>query len=55
MLFSFPRIKPRFKQILWGGLFALAFYLFPLASYALTVQEVPNPQQVSGGWVTDMT
>ncbi|NES94774.1 MAG: TPM domain-containing protein [Desertifilum sp. SIO1I2] len=54
MLFSFPRIKPRFKQILWGGLFALAFYLFPLASYALTVQEVPNPQQVSGGWVTDM-
>lgn len=32
----------------------LTLILFPLPSYALTVQDVPNPRQDNGGWVTDM-
>ncbi|MFO8039163.1 MAG: TPM domain-containing protein [Sodalinema sp.] len=28
--------------------------LWPSVSHSLTVQEVPNPQQQYGGWVTDM-
>ena len=31
----------------------LTVFLFPLKSEALTVQEVPNPREVYGGWVTD--
>ncbi|WP_261234763.1 TPM domain-containing protein [Laspinema olomoucense] len=27
---------------------------FPLISHALSVQDVPNPRQQSGGWVSDM-
>ena len=41
------------KSVLLAGLLALAVVLFPLKSEALTVQEVPNPRQVYGGWVTD--
>ena len=29
--------------------------LTPLPAKALTVEEVPNPRRVDGGWVTDMT
>ena len=33
----------------------LTFFLFALKGKALTIQEVPNPRQVSNGWVTDQT
>ena len=41
------------KQAIW----AVPFYitvLSPLCVQALTVEEVPNPQQLNGTWVTDM-
>jgi uncharacterized protein len=42
------------KRALWGIFLCLALISYPLPSLAVTVQEVPNPQQVEGGWVTDM-
>lgn len=42
------------KNTLWISPFCLAVFLSPLKSQALTVQEVPNPRQVNGTWVTDM-
>jgi uncharacterized protein len=45
-------LKP--KRIFWVSLFSSAILMFPLSSLAVTVQEVPNPRQQSGGWVTDM-
>lgn len=42
------------KQITWICALSVAIALSPLTSTALTVQEVPNPRQVYGGWVTDM-
>jgi uncharacterized protein len=51
----------------WQGLFKQSISLFagicltlllslncPPIAAAITVQEVPNPRQTSGGWVTDM-
>ena len=29
-------------------------FLFPSSSYALKIEDVPNPRQVNNGWVTDM-
>ena len=42
------------KRTLVASSLCFAVLLFPLKSEALTVQEVPNPRQVYGGWVTDM-
>ena len=42
------------KRAFWTVCLCLSFILFPLPSYALTVQDVPNPQTEYGGWVTDM-
>ncbi|MEP0796364.1 TPM domain-containing protein [Trichocoleus sp. DQ-A3] len=42
------------KQIALAGFASFAVAAFPVVSKALTVQEVPNPRQVNGGWVTDM-
>lgn len=42
------------KRALWAVCLCLTFILFSLPSYALTVQEVPNPQKDSGTWVTDI-
>ena len=39
--------------VIWLGSLCVAFFLVPCPGLALTVQEVPNPRQVSGGWVTD--
>jgi len=39
--------------VIWLGSLYVAFFLVPCPGLALTVQEVPNPRQVSGGWVTD--
>ncbi|MCT7986100.1 TPM domain-containing protein [Laspinema sp. A4] len=42
------------KRMLWGILLGFFFILLPLISHALTVQDVANPRQEYGGWVTDM-
>ncbi len=41
-------------RIIWISLLCLSLIGFPLVSHALSVQEVPNPRQAYGGWVTDM-
>ncbi|MGJ5672723.1 MAG: TPM domain-containing protein [Nostochopsis sp.] len=46
-------LKP--KHIFWVSLFSSAILVSPVSSLAVTVQEVPNPRQQNGGWVTDMT
>jgi uncharacterized protein len=43
------------KQVFWIIIFCLAIFTNSQPSLALTVQEVPNPRQVYGGWVTDIT
>ena len=43
----------KLKRTLLASSLCLTVFLFPLKSEALTVQEVPNPRQVYGGWVTD--
>jgi len=43
------------KRAFWVILLCLAIASFPLPSLAVTVQDVPNPQQqYIRGWVTDM-
>ncbi|MDJ0798108.1 MAG: TPM domain-containing protein [Calothrix sp. MO_167.B12] len=44
----------KISHIFWAGSLSLAIFLFALPTYALTVEEVSNPRQVYGGWVTDM-
>lgn len=45
---------PKMQRLILAILFCLALCLFPCVSYALSIQDVPNPQQVNGTWVTDM-
>ncbi|MBD2439799.1 YgcG family protein [Nostoc sp. FACHB-110] len=45
-------LKP--KRIFSLSLFSAVIFLSGLPSLALTVQEVPNPRQKNGSWVTDM-
>ncbi|NJP22377.1 MAG: TPM domain-containing protein [Hydrococcus sp. CRU_1_1] len=45
-------IPLKLKQNIGVTLSAIAL-LSPIPCYALTVQEVPNPRQTNGGWVTD--
>jgi uncharacterized protein len=42
------------KRIFLVSLFASVIFISPLSSLAVTVQEVPNPRNEYGGWVTDM-
>jgi uncharacterized protein len=42
-----------FKTFLGSSLLGFTVCLLALPGYALTVEEVPNPREVSGGWVTD--
>ncbi|MFL9457890.1 MULTISPECIES: TPM domain-containing protein [Nostocales] len=42
------------KPILWIGTLCLFLILYPPVSYALQIQDIPNPRQQYGGWVTDM-
>lgn len=44
----------RAKRPFWAVCLCLTLIFFPLPSYALTIQDVPNPQIEYGGWVTDM-
>jgi uncharacterized protein len=41
------------NPVIWISSLCVALFLVPCPSLALTVQEVPNPRQVYGGWVTD--
>ncbi len=49
-----PLLAVQFKQILGAGMLSIAVLSIPSAGVAVTVQQVPNPRQVNGGWVTDM-
>ncbi len=49
-----PSLALMLKRALWGIFLCLALLSFPLPSLAVTVQDVPNPRQIYGGWVTDM-
>lgn len=43
-----------FKRLIGSSILGLTLCLIASPSQAITVEEVPNPQQISGGWVTDM-
>lgn len=48
-------IAKRFMiRAFWVVCLCLTVILFPLPSYALRIQDVPNPQQDNSGWVTDL-
>lgn len=47
-------VAPIVKQTCCAGFLSLSVLSFPSPSLAVTVEEVPNPRQVNGGWVTDM-
>lgn len=49
----FPRIRIIHISPMWMGLLCLATCLTPLPALALSVQNVPNPQE-NETWVTDM-
>lgn len=49
-----PSIPLVIKRTLWAIFLCIAITSFPSPSLAVTVQDVPNPRQVYGGWVTDM-
>jgi uncharacterized protein len=42
------------RKIFWSGTLSLALISFSPASFAIPVEDVPNPRQDNGGWVTDM-
>jgi uncharacterized protein len=42
------------SRTVWAGCLSLFAVIIPVASLAVTVEEVPNPRQVNGGWVTDL-
>lgn len=50
-MYRFKQLKQR---LFWITLFCCSLLIFPLLTQALTVEEVPNPRQQNGGWVTDM-
>jgi uncharacterized protein len=43
-----------FKGAFWAIFLCLALISFPLPSFAVAVQDVPNPRQIDRSWVTDM-
>jgi len=42
------------SNTIWAGLVSLAVMSVTSSSLAVTVEQVPNPREVNGGWVTDM-
>ncbi|MDJ0661180.1 MAG: TPM domain-containing protein [Crocosphaera sp.] len=46
--------KLRFSDAVWATSSCLAILIFSLPCNAVNVQDVPNPRQQYGGWVTDM-
>ncbi|MGL5082304.1 MAG: TPM domain-containing protein [Microcoleaceae cyanobacterium] len=42
------------RRMIWAVLLGLSLLLFiPVLSHALTVQDIPNPREINGGWVAD--
>lgn len=52
--YHWAAVEFRKKRVVWTILISLSLIVFPLISHALTVEDVPNPQQQYQGWVTDM-
>ncbi|CAD5982674.1 hypothetical protein PCC9214_05028 [Planktothrix tepida] len=48
------RFKQGKQRLFWFILFCCSLLIFPILTQALTVEQVPNPRQQNGGWVTDM-
>jgi uncharacterized protein len=46
--------KTQFKNTFYIGLISFAVFGLSLPSFAVTVEQVPNPRQANGTWVTDM-
>ncbi len=46
-------LPTKLRRTLFASPLCFAIFLFPIESPALTPQEVSNPRQVNGGWVTD--
>ena len=44
----------RYKVAIFAFSLIITLILANIPSYALTVNQVPNPRQQNGGWVTDM-
>ena len=44
----------RYKPLIFAFSLTITFILANIPSYALSVNQVPNPRQQNGGWVTDM-
>jgi uncharacterized protein len=47
-------VVTQLKRLLEASLLTPTIALFPFVGLALDVQDVPNPQQINGTWVTDM-
>ena len=47
-------IKNICQRAFWPIALSLSLILLPLPAYSVTVQEVPNPQEINGTWVSDM-
>ncbi len=48
------QLNRRYQVFIFVFSLVIALILTNIPSYALTVNEVPNPRQQNGGWVTDM-
>jgi len=44
----------KFQQVFCVGFVSIAVISTPSATVAVPVEQVPNPRQANGGWVTDM-
>ena len=44
----------KLRRLIKATLICLFIFFWSFPCYALTVEEVPNPRQTYGGWVTDM-
>lgn len=42
------------RRVFWVVLFCLSLLMFPWLGHSLTIDEVPNPQELRGAWVSDM-
>lgn len=54
IFFVLSRSRWRSLRSLWLAVLSAVIVWLPSASHALTVEEVPNPRQLYGSWVSDM-
>ncbi len=53
MMHHIKKWKKHFTYVTWTSLFCLALIFAVLPSDAIEVENVPNPRQINGSWVTD--